>query len=88
MSYQRDESELLVVVTAHLAKPVAPHDAPRLPTDNELNDPNDFQLFLLGSEAGGSASHGTGIKESLAKPLPRQTAMSGRGPSGELGFIR
>ena len=48
-SYQRDESELLVVVTAHLAKPVAPHEAPRLPTEDELNDPNDIQLFLLGS---------------------------------------
>jgi pilus assembly protein CpaC len=88
VSYQRDESELLVVVTAHLAKPVAPHDAPRLPTDNELNDPNDIQLFLFGSEAGGSAGHSSGIKESLAQPLPRQTAMFGRGPSGELGFIR
>ena len=31
VAYQRDESELLVVVTAHLARPVAPHEAPRLP---------------------------------------------------------
>ena len=76
-------------MTAHLAKPVAPHDAPRLPTDNELNDPNDIQLFLFGSEAGGSATHTTGIKQQAdAKPLPRQTALSNRGPSGELGFIR
>jgi pilus assembly protein CpaC len=88
VSYQRDESELLVVVTAHLAKPVAPHEAPRLPTDNELNDPNDIQLFLFGSEAGGSASHSASIKEAQASPLPRQTAMFDRGPSGELGFIR
>ena len=50
---QRDESELLVVVTAHLARPVAPHEAPRLPTDNELNDPNDIQLFLFGSDGTG-----------------------------------
>ena len=50
VTYQRDESELLVVVTAHLARPVSPHDAPRLPTDNELNDPNDIQLFLFGSQ--------------------------------------
>ena len=28
VDYQRDESELLVVVTAHLAKPVAPHERP------------------------------------------------------------
>ena len=62
VSYQRDESELLVVVTAHLARPVSPHDAPRLPTDNELNDPNDIQLFLFGAQGGGgqaSSHHGT-----------------------------
>ena len=61
MSYQRDESELLVVVTAHLARPVSPHDAPPLPTDNEQNDPNDIQLFLFGSMGGGgqaSSRHG------------------------------
>ena len=53
VSYQRDESELLVVVTAHLARPVSPHDAPALPTDNEQNDPNDIQLFLFGAIGGG-----------------------------------
>jgi pilus assembly protein CpaC len=50
VEYRRDESELLVVITARLTKPVAPHEMPRLPTDDELNDPNDFQLFLLGTE--------------------------------------
>jgi pilus assembly protein CpaC len=100
VSYQRDESELLVVVTAHLAKPVAPHDAPHLPTDNELNDPNDVQLFLFGNDGGGGRSHDPGIEQSHAQSpeqaqarssegaLPRQTVMLHRGPSGELGFIR
>ena len=78
VSYQHDESELLVVVTAHLAKPVAPHDAPRLPTENELNDPNDIQLFLFGSDGGGGRHEDVGIKQ----------ALRARGPTGELGFIR
>jgi pilus assembly protein CpaC len=78
VSYQHDESELLVVVTAHLAKPVAPHEAPRLPTENELNDPNDIQLFLFGSDGGGGQHQDVGLKQ----------AMRDRGPSGELGFIR
>ena len=91
VSYQRNESELLVVVTAHLAKPVAPHEAPPLPTDNELNDPNDIQLFLFGSEGGGGGHHtttGAGGPQAEEKALPRQTALTDRGPSGELGFIR
>jgi pilus assembly protein CpaC len=93
VSYQRDESELLVVVTAHLARPVSPHDAPPLPTDNEQNDPNDIQLFLFGAMGGGgqaSSRHGT--QQSKLDDDPRRRtasrAMMDRGPSGELGFIR
>src|SRR5262249_32572356 len=55
-SYRRSETELLVVITARLTKPVAPHELPRMPTDEELNDPNDFELFLLGAEGRGSPS--------------------------------
>jgi pilus assembly protein CpaC len=50
--YRRDETELLVVVTARLAKPVAPHQLPPLPSERELNNPSDFELFLLGSDGG------------------------------------
>jgi len=94
VSYQRNETELLVVVTAHLAKPVAPHDAPHLPTENELNDPNDIQLFLLGNDGGGgrSSDSADAMKEAAADGPGRagghKTAMKDRGPTGELGFIR
>ncbi|MEA2701206.1 MAG: pilus assembly protein CpaC [Myxococcales bacterium] len=100
VSYQRDESELLVVITARLTKPLAPHEVPPMPTDDELNDPNDFELFLLGSDGGGTR----GGSEQATSPMPpggpatktaagadgRQTwqARAGRGPTGELGFIR
>jgi pilus assembly protein CpaC len=94
VSYQRDESELLVVVTAHLARPVSPHDAPHLPTDNELNDPNDIQLFLFGSQGGGGQASSARGKQSMVDGGGHQTAsragitLTNRGPSGELGFIR
>jgi len=93
VSYQRDESELLVVVTAHLARPVSPHDAPPLPTDNEQNDPNDIQLFLFGAMGGGgqASSHHGSQQSKLDEDPQRRTAsraMMDRGPSGELGFIR
>ncbi len=91
VSYQRDESELLVVVTAHLARPVSPHEAPRLPTDNELNDPNDIQLFLFGAMGGGGqASSAHESKQSMLETGAGHTKMTltNRGPSGELGFIR
>ncbi|HSY41836.1 MAG TPA: type II and III secretion system protein family protein [Polyangia bacterium] len=89
VNYQRNETELLVVVTAHLAKPVAPHDAPHLPTENELNDPNDIQLFLFGSVSGGRADDSGGtMKQAAREGTPLRTALTSRGPSGEIGFIR
>jgi pilus assembly protein CpaC len=89
VSYQRNETELLVVVTAHVAKPVAPHDAPHLPTDNELNDPSDVQLFLLGSYSGGHPDEAGGTMSQAAREgAPLRTALKDRGPSGEIGFIR
>jgi pilus assembly protein CpaC len=89
VNYQRNETELLVVVTAHLAKPVAPHDAPHLPTENELNDPNDIQLFLFGSVNGGHVDDSSGtMKQAAREGAPLRTALTNRGPSGEIGFIR
>ena len=72
-SFRRDETELLVVVTARLAHPLAPHEVPPLPTSDEINDPNDFALFLLGLD--GSAG--------TLPPPPND-----RGPSGARGFDR
>jgi pilus assembly protein CpaC len=70
--YRRQESELLVIVTARLAEPVAPHQLPPLPTAHELNDPSDFQLFLLGMDGTRAAS----------------ASAIGGGPSGASGFTR
>jgi pilus assembly protein CpaC len=82
-----------VIVTAHLARPVSPHDAPPLPTDHEQNDPNDIQLFLFGAMGGGGQanSHHSQQQSKLEEDPRRRTAsraMMDRGPSGELGFIR
>jgi pilus assembly protein CpaC len=74
--FRRDESELLVVITARLVKPVAPHELPPLPSERELNHPSDFELFLLGSEGGGTPSS------------PRTTYAADGGPAGARGFER
>jgi pilus assembly protein CpaC len=96
--YRRAETELLVVITARLTKPVAPHELPRLPTDDELNDPNDFELFLLGAEGrnhppedNNAPPPATAPTASAGPPAGAHVEgrmYAGRGPSGELGFIR
>ncbi|MBN2526273.1 MAG: type II and III secretion system protein family protein [Deltaproteobacteria bacterium] len=48
-AYQREETELLMVVTGHLVHPVQKEKFPSLPGEDEFNDPSDFRLFLLGS---------------------------------------
>jgi pilus assembly protein CpaC len=78
--FRRDETELLVVVTARLAKPVAPHELPPMPTERELNHPGDLELFLLGWDSGGT-------------PAVRTSSATGRGgasggPLGPRGFAR
>ncbi len=69
-NYQRLETELLVIVTARLAKPVAPHELPPLPTSDEDNNPSDFELFMLGTDT------------AERRDIPRATG----GPTGAAGF--
>jgi pilus assembly protein CpaC len=76
-SFQRNETELLVVVTAHLARPMAPHEVPPLPTDYEENDPSDFALFLMGSQG-----------HSVEPPARPGAPAEKRGPTGERGYTR
>jgi pilus assembly protein CpaC len=85
VDYRRDESELLVVVTARLARPLSPHEVPPLPTDEEQNDPDDISLFLLGSEGREAPKQSI---TATTRPGQQNQAALHRGPAGEMGFIR
>lgn len=49
--YRRNQTELMIIVTPYLVKPVSANDI-KLPTDG-LQTPNDLQNFLLGQDFGG-----------------------------------
>jgi len=49
-SWQRNETELVVIATPHLVKPTDMANQP-LPTD-KYSEPNDFQLYLNGKSEG------------------------------------
>jgi pilus assembly protein CpaC len=73
-SYRREETELLVVVTAHLVSPQG--DKPMVPGEDMLADPSDLELFLLGSIESKEASD--------TKLHPHRRTR----PAGPVGFAR
>jgi len=46
-SYQKNETDLAIIVTPHLVRPARPGDEVKVPTDDTL-PPNDVDFFLLG----------------------------------------
>jgi pilus assembly protein CpaC len=84
-AYRREETELLIVVTARLARPLPPDQMPAMPTER-LTPPGDLQLFLLGALEGKTPpveeerrqrTDGTSKKEE-----------TDRQPAGPVGFLR
>lgn len=78
--YQRQETELLVVVRANLVRPHQARELPPLPGEGEFTDPGDFSLFLLGRQ--------TGPAEARAPASAGPTTSALGGPSGPIGFVR
>ena len=52
--YQKGQTELVILVTPHLAKPVAPGSV-KLPTDAFV-DPSDADFYLWGRPEGSASS--------------------------------
>ena len=50
VQHRRDETELMIFVTPKLVRPMAPGEVPKPPGTTEDNNPNDFELFLLGMD--------------------------------------
>lgn len=77
-SYRREETELLVVVTAHLVAPL--DERPRLPGEDMTTDPSDLELFLLGKAES--------LPTEADSPRPGNATSSRRAPAGAIGFKR
>lgn len=71
-NYRRDETELLIVVTARLVRPQ--DDRPRVPGEKTLTDPSDLELFLFGAHE--------------SKPTLEPADRKRKTPAGPVGFAR
>jgi pilus assembly protein CpaC len=78
-SFQKNETELIIIVTPHLVKPV---DMAKqtLPTDQYI-EPNDFEFYLMGW------LEGAGNKETAKPASQRPVVTSGGGLEGDFGHI-
>jgi pilus assembly protein CpaC len=78
-SFQKNETELLIIVTPHLVKPLD-MNAQSLPTDYYV-EPNDFEFYLLGYAEkgyfGGKANLKSPAAEVLSNRITRVSAMEG-----------
>jgi pilus assembly protein CpaC len=62
VQHRRTEDELMIFVTPRLVRPMAAGEVPAAPGTTEDNNPNDFELFLLGLDhrVGSQAAQPTG----------------------------
>jgi pilus assembly protein CpaC len=64
IAYQKNETELVILVTTNLVKPLKPN-TPRLPTDNFI-EPSEYEFYLLGKDEGRTAKPKNNVaKENL-----------------------
>jgi pilus assembly protein CpaC len=83
-SFQKDESELLIIVTPHLVKPLD-MTAQTLPTDYYV-EPNDFEFYLLGFSEKGTFGGKAGQTSPAAEVLSNRVTR-GRAMEGQVGHI-
>lgn len=72
-SWQKQQTELVVLVTPHIAKPLAPNAA-RLPTD-KWAAPNDAEMYLLGLDQARPKPGGSPQATPPSQPLPQGFGM-------------
>jgi len=83
-SFQKNETELLIIVTAHLVRPLD-MTAQSLPTDY-YEEPNDFEFYLMGYAEKGGFGGKAGRKSSAAEVLSNRVTR-GRAMEGQVGHI-
>jgi pilus assembly protein CpaC len=84
-SFQKNESELIIIVTPHLVKPLDMARQP-LPTDQYI-EPNDFEWYLLGTLEGRGPAQAPGKEREQSKGVPLALPKKTGGLEGEFGYI-
>jgi pilus assembly protein CpaC len=84
-SFQKSETELLIIVTPHLVKPLD-LAGQTLPTDYYV-EPNDFEFFLLGLAEKGGFGGSVGRMSPAAEVLSNRVGTARRRMDGQFGHM-
>lgn len=98
-AFQKGETELVILVTPKLAKPLKPSDI-KLPTDSVV-EPTDAEFYILGrmegrssrssasstSSSAAATSPATGSDASVAGPAAADGAPDGTSPAGDAAAV-
>ena len=83
-SFQKNETELVIIVTPHLVKPLD-MNAQTLPTDYYV-EPNDFEFYLMGFSEKGYFGGKLGQRSPAAEVLSNRISM-GKAMEGRVGHM-
>jgi pilus assembly protein CpaC len=84
-SFQKNETELIIIVTPHLVKPLD-MTKQTLPTDQYI-EPNDFEWYLLGNLEGSGLGKTPRQERGQSKDAPFTLLKKTGGLEGEFGYI-
>jgi pilus assembly protein CpaC len=84
-AFQKNESELIIIVTPHLVKPLD-MTKQTLPTDQYI-EPNDFEWYLLGNLEGAGPGRTPRREQGQSKDSPLALLKKQGGLDGEFGHI-
>ena len=84
-SFQKNDSELIIIVTPHLVKPLD-MTKQMLPTDQYI-EPNDFEWYLLGNLEGSGSERTPRREHGQSKNSPLVLPKKQGGLDGEFGHI-
>ncbi len=87
-SISRDETELIVVVTPELVRPMEPEEAPQLLPGMEITEPDDFEFYFRGHIEGRPNTHHRSTVWPLYRDRLRGAAKWARFQSSEAYYIQ
>jgi pilus assembly protein CpaC len=84
----RTETELMVLISVNLVKPLEANEVPTIFRNEEFNDPNDVELFLLGTIDKTTKVPGSSANVNNKRAAAPATSAMPNGPEGAVGFSR